>query len=213
MNIITHDYIATPAEIGSLTAQMLAADTTSVTSRSTYLKALVATSQADLPKGNSDKAAMLAAVDGTHERFYEAVLKAAGDTLPPRTADRATLLNRRTNFARSSVSMLRSWIKAGGILKELKPKTLTKASLAVERKRRPISERRLKARVEARSKALVSALLALGEQNQSTAAEELELLMGQLTDHLGSITGNASAQATKRFRAAMATAHEMAVAA
>ena len=83
---------------------------------------------------------------------------------------------------------------------KLQPKRVTKSALAVARKPRAPSLARLKARAEARSKALVASLLALGEQNHATAAEELELLMGQLTDQLGAITGGA-AKAIKRFQA------------
>lgn len=202
MRIESHDYVASPAEIADLTISLLAADSTSLANRATYLKVLVGTSQAALPRGTATKEAMLVAFEQTHAQFMDAVTKAANDTLAPRTPNRAGTLNRMTNFARSSASALRSWIRAGGNLQGLKPRHVTKASLAVQRRPRPLSEGRLKARVEAQSKALVASLLALGETNHSTAAEELDLLMTQLTDQLGAITGGISPRAAQRFQAA-----------
>jgi hypothetical protein len=200
MDTKTHDYVATPTEIGELAKVYFTAQEFLGEGRVTYLRALLATTQERI---RLTKAEPLAALESVHASFYAPVLAAAQETVPQRTPQRAILVNRKSNFARSSMSLLRAWTrKEGNDLMKLVPKRVTKAALVVPHKARAPSPARLKAAVEAASKALVTRLLALGERDHATAAEELELLMGQLTDQLGAITGTASARAVKRFQAA-----------
>ena len=185
MDTRNHDYIAKPAEIRKLTTELLDAETTVSEGRTTYLRALVATTQGELPKGGKpDKATALGALEAVHTRFYDAVTKAVQAALPPRLADRAKLLNRKTNFARSSLYAVRAWIKAGGNITTLKPRHVTKAALAVPRATRPMSATRLTKRLEKRSKLLMADVLAMIETDKAVALHEVELLIGQLAAQL-----------------------------
>lgn len=185
------------SEIGEFAKAYFTAQDAAGEGRTTYLRALLATTQERI---KLTKAEPLAALEAVHAAFYAPVLAAAQEFIPPRVPQRALLVNRRTNFARSSMSLLRTWIKhEGNDILKLTPKRVTKASLIVPHKPRTPSQARLKAAVEAASKALVARLLALGERDHATAAEELELLMGQLTDQLGAITGT---MRVKRFQSA-----------
>jgi hypothetical protein len=189
MDISKFDYVAKPAEIAKLTVELLEAETTVSEGRTTYLRALVDTTKEELPKdGKPDKATALGALEAVHTRFYEAVTKAVQSALPPRLADRAKVLNRKTNFARTSYSAVRAWVKAGGNLATLKARHVTKAALAVPRKARPMNATRLMKRLEKRSKALMADVLALVETDKDAAVHELETLTGQFAaqlEHLG----------------------------
>lgn len=187
MDIRSHNYVATPGEISKLASAIFASDQTSSTGRVTYLKALVATTQEALPKGKAERAVALAALEEVNERFYELVLKAAQATLPPRVADRALLLNQRTNFARSSVTTVRAYIRAGNDLARLNPRFVTKRSLAVPVRTTPATPKRMKARVERMSKALVAQVLLLAEADKPTAVAELNVLLSQIAAQLESL--------------------------
>lgn len=139
-------YIATPDDIEHLARRHMEALAGGATLRLTYLRALVATAQADLglkPGKTSKKTTpetlktQLAAVDKTHDRFYTSVLQGVEAGLPAvdpeagRVRDRKQLMHRRANFARSAKSTLRAWLKAGHDLATLIPQKVTKYALAV----------------------------------------------------------------------------------
>jgi len=201
MDTLTFNYVATPSEIEVLARDYFMALNVTGEGRVTYLRALVDTTKAQL---KLEKGEPLPTLEKVHVGFYEAVLKAAEAATPPRIPGRAKEINKKSNFARSAASMLRSWMRhKGNDITKLVTKRVTKSSLVVPHKARPPSPARLKARVEAASKALVSHLLALGDKSPSVAGEELELLMTQLTDQLGAITGGATTtRAVKRFQSA-----------
>lgn len=193
-NISQKGYVATPAQIGELTTNILNATATADSGFSTYLRALVATTQKELgapqrlhrtkeqAMTEESTDAQLAALEAVHTRFYEAVVAAASATVP-----RGVELNGRTNFARSSVSTVRTWLKAGHDITSIVPGKLTKSMLYVEAQPRALSARRLVTRVERTSKALVTAVLALAETDPETAAQELELVLAQLQAQLTEI--------------------------
>lgn len=185
MDITKFDYVAKPAEISELTQSLLSAEATTLESRTTYLRALVATTQAELPPGKPpDKATVLGVLQGVHERFYEAVTKAVQSAVAPRTADRAKVVNRKTNFARTALYAVRAWVKADGNLATLKVRNVTKVSLAVEPKVRPMSATRLTRRLEKLSSRLMAGVLALIETDKPTAIREIETIAGQLAHQL-----------------------------
>src|SRR5215813_305097 len=140
MDTTTKNYVATPGEIATLARHYFSAQDTLLTGRTTYLRALVATTQERLKQTSGEP---LACLENVHERFYAAVLKEAQDATPVRLKDRPLVVNRKTNFARSSMSAVRTWVRQGGDLAKLKPHTLTKAALAVKRAPRPASAARL----------------------------------------------------------------------
>jgi hypothetical protein len=121
MNVIEtierHNYVATVPQIEALAVQIVAG----VQANGTYLKALVATCQVEM-KGK--RLNPLNVIDTVHDRFYGAVLRVvAPDGADP--DERA----RRATFARTSASTLRRYVKAGGNLKLLIPKDVSKFSL------------------------------------------------------------------------------------
>lgn len=201
MSIESKGYLATPADIGALTKAILAGQSAAEHGKGTYLKSLVAVTTEELgaparahamkaPRLKAEGVVLqLTALEAVHKRFYEAVVAAASEHLPPGKSGRAKELNRRTNFARSAFSTVRGYIKAGNDVTALVAARVVKAALAVPRQVRAMTPKRLKTRVEKQAKDLVSTLIALGERDQRTAAAELETLMGQLTDQLAVITG------------------------
>lgn len=205
-------FIATAADVRKLVADIWSATDRATEGRGTYLKLLVGTTQAELhsatpkhaPRGRLPKLSaetiqlQLVALNTVHERFYAAVLEAAQESLPAggrrgrfNRDERAEELNRRTNFARSSMSRLRAYIRAGNDVTLLVPENVTQQSIAVEGRVRPPSVARTRRAVEARSKALVASVLDLIEVDKVAAREEIELLMGQLANQLAELGGPA----------------------
>lgn len=187
----------TDADIATLTKEVLTAADEIETGRSTYLRWLVADTQTELgaepPKIRrkpkvleaNEIEGQLAALNKVHERFYAVVTKTASEALAPAMKDRAQELNRRTNFARSSVSTVRTWIKAGNDVTTLAPARVTKSQLAAPAKTpKPPSTKRLKSRAATQSKELVKTLLLLSESDKDAAASELQLVIGQLVDEM-----------------------------
>lgn len=189
-------YIATPAEVKRLTLDILKAAQEAAEGPRTYLRLVVGTTIHELgakalkrvggrhPKLTPEESQrQLAALDAVNERFYAAVVEAAEQGLPP-GRDRAKLLNRRTNFARSAVSTVRSYIRAGHDLRRIVVERCTKRSLQVERAVRPPTPARMRRRVEARSKAFITSLIELSETDKAAAIEEMQLAVGQITHQL-----------------------------
>jgi|GEM_PF-3016575 len=187
----------TDEQIAALAKSVLTAAQDIDTGRTSYLRYLIADTQAELGakprkiRGKPNKLdekeveGQLAALNKVNARFYEIVVKAASETIPPATKDRAIELNRRTNFARSAASTVRSWVRAGNDVTILAPTRVTKGELVVPaRVPRAPSAKRLKAAAERQSKDLVKTLLLLSEVNKEAAAYELQMVMGQLVDEM-----------------------------
>lgn len=116
-------YVArTNEDIKALVTQYFEAQDTVKAHRGTYLKVLVATTKAEinLPARDTpvrlkvnaeDRAIQLAALESVHKRFYAVILQTVkAMKIPPEE------VNKRTTFARSYKSILRSWIKRGNSL-------------------------------------------------------------------------------------------------
>lgn len=121
MNIIETieraNFVATEPQVEALAVQV----GIGTQANGTYLKVLTATCQAEM-KGKRTQP--LAIIDQVQERFYAAVLRGIGpDTMevPERI--------RRANFAKSSASTLRTYVRSGGNLRLLIPADVTKFSL------------------------------------------------------------------------------------
>lgn len=190
-------YVASDADIAALATSVLSAVQESDNGRRSYLRTLVATTQKALgsePRQRSGKPArldpegvnaQLKALAAIHERFYAIILKVAGETVPTGTKDRGIEMNRRTNFARTAMSAIRSWVRAGNDLTTLGARSVTKAALAVKRTARRVpSAQSLKTKVERVSKDLVGTLMVLADTNRVAAVEEMQLVMGQLANQL-----------------------------
>lgn len=198
-------FITTPADIHDLTKERLNAIGTTNRSGTTYLRALLATtldalgleprqrSQGHPPKMKpEDQKSQLAGLEATHTSFYEQVLKAIDETplteddIPKtgRTSPKA-VKTRRANFARSAMSMLRGWVRAGRSLDALPPTKVTKWSLVIHhgtKRQRALSPKRLAAKAVKQSKELVTTLLALSDVDKEVALREIQTTIGILSD-------------------------------
>lgn len=216
MTIESKGYVATTEDITALAKSLYAATATLLNGRTTYLRALVGTTIKELggkprtvpargrkPATSPETTGLqLQALETVHMRFYEAVEQVAMLGLP-NTKDRALELNRKTNFARTAMSSIRAWIKAGNDITTLPVAQVTKRSLLVERAIRPKSATRLRRALEVRSKSFVAALLELAETDKAAALGELELLMGQMAAQavaLGATAVTSPARASKEHR-------------
>lgn len=136
MSLESKHYIATPADIAALARAYGEALTVSVNVRGHYLRALVATTQAELgskprlrtsgeesPSLDAEAVkTQLAALEAVHSRFYEIVL----DNIDGNADER----NRRSGFARSAMSTVRGYIRAGFDITLVAAARITKAALA-----------------------------------------------------------------------------------
>jgi hypothetical protein len=94
--------------------------TIGMSSRGTYLRILAAFVQTSV----TGKRGQMGALQKAHAEFYPAVLRGVGgNTLDPKERER------RGTFARTSLSTLRGFIRAGGDVRALDLSTLTKGSL------------------------------------------------------------------------------------
>lgn len=139
------DFVATPADIEDITRRRLSASIQASQSQDTYLKALTATTIVELGEkprarvaGKTDALspdeirAHLVALENVHQRFYAIVLKAILDGPAELGLKRKTMAHRRATFARTSKSLLRSWIKAGHDVRGLVSSRVTKLMLMRE---------------------------------------------------------------------------------
>lgn len=189
-------FLATEEDVAKVAQSVLNAIADADNGRRTYLKVLIATTQNELgskPRVRAGKTAKLdaagvaeqiKALDAVHERFYAVVLKVVGDSVPTGTKERALEINRRSNFARTAMYVVRGWVRAGNDLTTLGVQSVTKSSLFIKRKSKPPSGRVLKARAEKESKSLVGTLMALADADKEAAVEELQLIMGQVASQL-----------------------------
>ena len=189
MDIAKHDYTATPADIALVARTYFASQDNVGEGRTTYLRALVATSQVHLRINGSEP---LKAIEDVNSGFYAEVLKEANAATPPRTPNRAGTINRRTNFARTSMTALRAWVRADGDLLKLVPKRVTKGALVVAHKARAPSVSRLKAQTGKRVEALLNVLVALGKVDRESAQTELDDFLREYGKRVGALKAKRS---------------------
>lgn len=168
--------------------------------RVSYLRSLVATIQADLPR-KADQRAQLAALQRTHERFYEIILRTAEEFVPKGTKERGVELHRRATFARTAASALRVHVRAGGDINALKA-TVTKAGLRARASPAVPTPRRLKGQAERRGKSLIATLMGLAEVDKEAARAEMQLIVDQLTAQLEAMATEPAAPVRRRRQSA-----------
>jgi hypothetical protein len=195
----TRLYVGTEADATQLANAMLTALDTSTTVPREYLRMTVATTihALDAPQrqrsgkvvkiDGEEQTRQLAALEKVIERFYPAVVKRASEDLPAGTANRAKVLNSRTNWARGAHRDVRNWIRAGHDIRTIAAVRLIKAALVVNRPRRAVTAGQVKGRVESRSKDYVAAVMELATVDKQAAITEIELLMGQLVGQLAEL--------------------------
>lgn len=137
--IIAAHYVATDAQVEALAQQRYAAADTQDKTDGTYLRILVVACKAKL--GNRgrppSKESQLSVLDAENSRLYAAVLRGVvtpdvafeEGLSPAESRDRARERNRRSAFARSAYSTLRSVIDAGGDFRAIDAESVSKAAL------------------------------------------------------------------------------------
>lgn len=182
MSLESKNYVATLEDVARITRDVLEAHKLRTGGVATYLKALIATTQSELgenprqraPISNGklsaeETAEQLAVLETVGARFYGAVVKAAKEKIEG--PDRGGLiLNRRTGFARSSMTSIRRWVKAGNDITSLVAARTTKAALHVPGRRKGPSVKVLGNRTRRLSAKLVDTLKALAEADKDVAA-------------------------------------------
>lgn len=110
------NYKPTPAQVEQLAFTV----TIGMSSRGTYLRILAAFVQASV----TGKRGQMGALQKAHAEFYPSVLRGVGgNTLDAKERER------RGTFARTSLSTLRGFVRAGGDVRALDLATLTKSAL------------------------------------------------------------------------------------
>lgn len=209
-------YVATDGDIHNLAAGLLEALSSADGSRRSYLRALIGTTQNELGaparqravshaskiKDEDVRAQHLAALEAVHERFYSIVMKVTADKLQvPEGRKKGDELNRRTNFARTAMYAIRSWMRAGNDITSLVAAKVTKGALAVDGKRkRRLSTSRLSTRAERQSKQLLVTMKTLASTDREAAITEIRELVSRLASQLSEL----GVTATKDARQAVA---------
>lgn len=211
------NYVSTEQDIETSTRQMIGAVNTATQTRGEYLPRLVATAQHELeivakPRSagrvakltDEEMQRQIAGVTLVHERFYAVVLREWDAAIPKGTKDRAKVLNSRTNYARTAVSILRTYIRSGKSLATVSPHTVNlrdTLKIVGPKRSRAVSPTVLRKRAEKEAHAFMSTVLALGETDKAAAISELELLVGQLAQQLTELS---AARATTDAKVATA---------
>lgn len=190
-------YVATDADVQALATAVLTAAQESDSGRKSYLRTLVATTQHALgasPRVRSTKGAkldaeatqeQLTALAAVHDRFYAIVVEVAQEAVPKGAEERGVLVNRRTNFARTALSAVRRWVRAGNDLTGVAAKSVTKASLAVSRRRvRRASTPVLTRRVTREARTLARMLRQLAGADRQAAIDALTSTVDRLSKQL-----------------------------
>jgi len=209
MSIETNQYIATATDVEKLAHTILEADIASSGARGTFLKAVVGTTQAELgspPRMRNVKSeklneettkAHLAAFEAVAKRFTEAVNKVAQAMEPKPDAD---MMRSRTAFARSSLSTVRGYIRAGYDIRTLAAHKVTKAALATPKAKRKFSVDALKKRAISMAEQLTNITKNLQAANSVEARETINIIMAQLAKAAG-LTAHTSKDVEKSIEA------------
>lgn len=211
----SRNFVATLEDIEEIAKDYATADKVQGTSRVTYLRAELATTQSELGAvvrrrmaqtaalTEDEIAAHLAALQAVHERFYPVVVKAISAGVPASKVN-MPLIHRRSNFARTSYSLLRGYVKAGHDLRGLAPGRVTKGELrsakGVSRTPKLTTLQRGTLRAAER---LGTAAEALGAVDKVAAVAALEGVMTQLAAKLvamGAAPTSNPSQAVKDHR-------------
>lgn len=204
-------WVATEAQIETLAAAHLTADTQAQGVRGTYLKVLIVAVQsqigATVRKGKVDQ---LGVLDKVHDKLYAAVLRGvtSADIADSETLDgderrsRALARNARSNFARSSKAALVSYIKHGGDIRSLKAGDTSKVTLRHHVERADPATRLERVVSRARD-TLVAIVLREAETDPDAARERIEGVIEALQATLEKIQvpGVADTEVTQRTRA------------
>ncbi|MGH8235388.1 MAG: hypothetical protein ACREXP_00010 [Steroidobacteraceae bacterium] len=163
---------------------------------------MIATTQAELglnPRQRSgeigklkddERAEQLAALETVGERFHAVVVKTAKDKIEgPDRGGRE--LNRRTTFARTSLSAIRRWVKAGNDITSLVAGRVTKRMLATASTRKGKSPKVLTNQTRRFGASLEATLATLAAADPDAAREQwmkLKARMERIFARKGNVT-------------------------
>jgi hypothetical protein len=207
------NYVADDATVEKLAAEYAASVSSIESARGTYFRILVATTQQAIagkptlrarskggePLDEAELSQHLEAFEAAHARLYAIVMKAG---IPPELADhpnlttdesnrRASERNRRTNYARSAASTLRSFIRGGGDVLRLSVPIVTKSAVAAMTLRTDRQDgkpgQRDRERVERAADRVVANAEALAESDKGAAVLSLQLALAKIATALSKI--------------------------
>lgn len=188
----SRSFVATPADVETLARQHI----TGLQIPVTYLRVLIASTQSELGseprqrtsprigKLDADTTALhLTALNAVHDRFYTIVLRVAHETYKG-----ARERNAATNFARTAVSTLRSWIKAGHDIRDLAAAKASKESLRRTTPQRSRAGPRRPAafvkRLQTMTSRLDELITKVPEENRTEVRTAIEAAIQKLAGHL-----------------------------
>lgn len=200
MNVIekieSANHVATEQQIEMLAQNHYTSQTAGARADGTYLKAVIVAVQSKFGKrGARPKAdTQLAVLTGVHDRFYAAVLRGVttSDIAPDESVDRTERQrrnierNRRSNFARTAMSVLTGYVERGGDLRGIDVATVTKGALR-EFGRPELSGDPLAARVVRSRESLVRAIARRARGDPAGAKAAAEAAIAALRTLLASI--------------------------
>lgn len=148
---------------------------------STYLRVLVAHCQADIGGGRRKVSAETqeACIDKVHTRLYPHVQKGVVSNGMGSDAMPQAEVNRRSTFARSSASELRSFVQRGGDLRTLKVGELTRQQLRKFGRRVPTGTRAERA-IANGFETIVNAAKRIAKNDPASARAKLDALIADL---------------------------------
>lgn len=185
-------YVATEAQVEDLTVAQWQAATGLELHNATYLRVILAQSQArtgTTKRGRHNKDAQLTVLKDVNTAYYAAVLRglvkadptvAMEDGLEPKEKSyRALERNRRSTFARTSYRELVGFVERGGDLRGLDVETVSKASLRAFGKPAE-SEDRTERTLERAQGAILRAINRLARGDPEEALERLDAVLATL---------------------------------
>lgn len=212
-------WVATEADVETLAHERYANALVVANTDGTYLRVALVAAQAKLgkPRGRGVKPnaeAQLSVLTAVHTLFYAAVLRGVTtaevavepnlDVQEQRT--RSLARNSRSAFARSAMSTLTGYVRAGGDLRTLDPDTVTKRGLrAAFAPKASDSGDRIERQIANATGALVKAVTSRARDNPDKAREEVEAVMDELQkvlDSLGNGEGEVETEAETPARRA-----------
>jgi hypothetical protein len=196
MSLESKNYVATSADIAAIARAYSEALDASTNVRGHYFRALVATTQSELgakPRQRSSEpeatldadgiSAQLSALETVHERFYATVLETVSGNAEER--------NRRSGFARSAVSTVRAYVRAGFDITLVAAARITKAAMAAvlpPTKRPRVASPPVLQRRADRALAMVYKIGdQLGKADKALAVEVLEGAIAKLAGKLAAL--------------------------
>lgn len=206
-------YVANETMVESLAQERYTSAELVTGSDTTYLRVVIAAMQAKTGKvrrGRSNPLAQAEVLAAVNERFYPHVLK--GVTTPdvdPTEANltleerrrRSLARNSRSNFARTAVSTIATYLRGGGDIRGIDVNAVTKSALRAA-VAPPEPENKIERQIERNEKALIRAFKRQARDDTEAATEAIAAFIDTLRELVLNPTGKAPepAAASRRPR-------------